>query len=134
MSKLIKLCYICHLIETEKFLKSGQKCIYFSKFSLHRQQQQVKIVGDDFLFRLCVFLFLSCPIMFQIIDIIIEVSGLLFLFSHSHQRVFVPFSSINVPVLPNNVSHRYLKYEMIFRPFCSFSVIPNKEFLFPLRP
>ena len=55
--------------------------------------------------------------MFQILDIIIEVSGLLFLFSHSHQRVLVPFASINVPILPNNASYRYLKYEMRFRPF-----------------
>ena len=44
------------------------------------------------------------------------------LFNHSLQKVFVPFSSINIPILPNNVPST-----LSFGPFCSFLIIPNKR-------
>ena len=73
--------------------------------------------NKEFLFPFYLLMFLFCPLMFLILDIINVVSGLLFLFNHSNQRVSVPFSSINVPVLAKDVSNSYLKYEITFRPF-----------------
>ena len=70
----------------------------------------------------CPLMFPLMPKMFLILDIMNEASGLLLLFSQ------LLFSSCPIMFLILEIM-RYLG----FRPSCSFSIIPNKEFLFPFH-